>query len=98
MTGPALSSEGANHQEPLGYGSLGGVDAGPLHFAERDTGRGTTWLGTPSQPWPGTGAEGQVQEQGKPAVIFPQDTHQASKNLQLKTSYARGSGFVFNGL
>lgn len=54
------------------------------HFTLQSRHRETTWLSSPSQPWPDTGAEERAQEQGKPMVAFLQDTHQASKTCSSK--------------
>lgn len=71
--------------------------AGPLYFAEQTKGDYLAQQPLSAMVW---GAEEQVQEQVKTVVAFLQDTHQgyspSFQNMQLKTSYARGSGFKFN--
>lgn len=76
--GASPVQEDARHHKSFGLGILRGPGSDRLHLAEH------------TQPWgpscPAMGAKERVQEQGKPTAIFPQETHQASKNLQLKTS------------
>lgn len=68
--------------------------------------RETTWLSSPSQPWPDTGAEEQVQEQGKTMVLYLQDTHQVSKTCSSKLPMPEAAvlnlialdGFLFHEL
>lgn len=94
VMGPAWAGKVQGTSSILALGTDGGADAGPLCFAEQT--QGDHLAQHPSQPWPDKGAEGASTRTRQTSGDISSGYSPRFQNMQLKTSYARGSGFKFN--